>query len=326
MFLRNLCEGSGLILPEGWPDVPPSEFASLRKALRDRIDGLYQYIDSQASINRTQKRFARFFPETAMQLLRLDWSQPEERHQVSEDVLEQLDDRPPAVVAYDQLYCTPDSTERRIHRIMENIPAEPSSRVLFLGDDDLGCVVLAPRFTGETHVIDLDDRLLDFIKERAPSVSQHKVDLFLGGIPRSMKETFDAVVLDPPWDEHGSWSFLAKAMVCLKQTTHARIFLSFCPLEMELAGAPTARMWKRLALHGFTAEAIETSFNLYDLVATETDKYQELMTLYIPVIDSPFLEMLKQAPYAFAHLYQLRRIEHFRPSWRTMLRNWWHSQ
>ena len=324
-FLRNLCDGVGLALPENWPAVPPSELASLRKALRDRIDGLYQFIDSQASISLTQKRYARFFPETTMQLLRLDWCQAESYHEASEEVVGRLEGRPPAVVAYDQLYCTPDSTQRRIHRILQSVPAEPNSRVLFLGDDDLGSVVLAPGFVGETHVIDLDNRLLEFIQERAPSVTRHKVDLFSDGIPKAMKGAFDAVVLDPPWDEYGCWSFLNKAIVCLKQEPHARIFWSFCPLQMELAGAPVARLWKRLAAHGFTAEAIETSFNLYDLVATETDEYQALMKIYLPEVDSLLLQLMKQAPYAFAHLYRLRRIEHFKLGWRAKLQLWWHT-
>lgn len=325
-YLRELFAGIGRELPESWPNVSPSEFAEYRQALSDRIDGLYQYIDSQTHIKAIQKQFARFFPETTLQLLRLDWAQPEQRHAVTEDTLQRLERRPPAIVAYDQLYCTPDSTERRANRILETIPQDSSSRVLFLGDDDLGSVILAPRFAGEVHVIDLDDRLLDYIEEQAPNTFLHKVDLFLGGLSRDMYESYDAVVLDPPWDEDASWLFLAKAIVCLKQVPHARIFLSFCPLEMELAGGAMSRMWRRLAQHGITPEAIETSFNLYDLVATETEGYQKLMKLYLPPISSPLMDLLRQAPYAFAHMYQLRRIEHFRPNrLRKWMLDWWHT-
>ncbi len=325
-YIRQLFTGIGRELPEVWPNISSSEFAEYRQALSDRIEGLYQYIDSQPDIHPTQKAFARFFPETTLRLLELDWSQPEQRHTVTQDTLDRLERRPPAVVAYDQLYCTPDSTERRANRVLETVPQDPTSRVLFLGDDDLGSIILAPRFAGEVHVIDLDDRLLSYIEEQAPNVVRHKVDLFLGGIPRDMVESYDAVVLDPPWDEHGSWLFLAKAIVCLKQVPHARIFLSFCPLEMELAGAAMARMWRRLAQHGLTAEAIETSFNLYDLVATETEGYQKLMKLYLPPVSSPLMDLLRQAPYAFAHLYQLRRIEHFQANrMRKWWFDWWHT-
>lgn len=325
-FLQHLVAGVGLGLPTGWPTCPPHEIAGLRRTLLDRIAGLYQYIDAQPDIPRTQKAFARFFPETALHLLELDHARSVEAHVVSDEALALLVGRPPAIVQFDQLYCTPDSTERRVRRIVEAIPPGPTTRVLFLGDDDLGSVMLASQIEAEIHVVDLDDRLLDFIGERAPSVVCHKIDLFLGGLPRAMKESFDAVVLDPPWDEDASWLFLAKAILGLKQTSQARIFLSFCPLEMELAGAATARLWQRLAAHGIILEAVERNFNLYDLVATEEDDFQELMKLYLPPVDSSLMTLLREAPYAFAHLYQLRRMEHFEPNpWRQRWLAWWHG-
>jgi len=133
---------------------------------------------------------------------------------ITPEVLELLGTRPEAIIEYDQLYCTPDSTERRIERILQEFGDE-KHRVLFLGDDDMGSVVLASRFKGEVHMMDLDDRIHEAVAEKAPSVFRHKVDFVQGGVPVEFYQTFDAVILDPPWDFYRLWCFLDKAMFCL---------------------------------------------------------------------------------------------------------------
>lgn len=325
-YLTMLFEELGRPLPEAWPDVPGEVFYEYFGSLRQQIDRLMEHIATREDLEWRQKKWARFFPETVLHLLRADWqSPPEWFEQASESTEEVLSRRPPPIVQYDQLYCTPDSTERRAHKIIQAFN-EREGRVLFLGDDDLGSVILAPHFDGEVHVIDLDDRLLRFIEEQDMGIQTHSFDLIQRGVPASFYESFDAVVLDPPWDYHGTWSFLNKAIYCLKDHRRARIFLSFCPLQLELERNHMARFLKRLSKLGMTCEAIVNSFNLYDLIPIDTPEYDTLIDYYILKLDSPLMDLLQQAPYAYAHLYELRRLEGVRPSalGRAWFK-WWHT-
>lgn len=176
-------------------------------------------------------------------------------------------------------------------------------------------------------MLDLDDRLLAYVKNTAPSITTHKFDLIGKGVPIEFYETFDAVVLDPPWDIWGAWAFLSKAFYCLKRSRHARIYLSFCPLLLELEGKNMARFLKKITKHGFGFETIIPRFNIYDLAPIDTPDYGALMEDYIIQVDSPLMDILQKAPYAYAHLYELRRQDGMQLSkWRQFLFRWWNTQ
>jgi len=324
-FLRQLFDTLGDPLDDGWPDVPPEVYHGHMARLRGQIDGLYSYIDRLKSLNKGQKLLARFLPESALQLLRHDWMAPAGALAVDPVDEARLSSRPPPEVDFDQLYCTIDSTARRARRISAAYGA-PSDRVLFMGDDDLGSVLLAPQFPGEIHALDLDERLLSYIEEAAPEVHRHRYDLMQRGVPARWFESFDAVVLDPPWDYHGAWAFLTKAIYCLKQTRTARLFLSFCPLQLEIQGRYMPRFWRRLTRLGLTCETITPCFNLYDLKTIDTPAYDALFEYHLPQIESPLMDLLRQTPFTYAHMYELRRIEAFQMNrlTRAMFR-WWHA-
>ncbi|MCB9643785.1 MAG: bis-aminopropyl spermidine synthase family protein [Myxococcales bacterium] len=323
-FLHQLFTEIGDPLPEMWPHVSSAEYASRFRTLRQRLSQLYDFLDKHPTQNRVQRLFTRFYAESASALFALDREQAGLSLQAHPSSVQKLAARPPVEVRYDQLYCTPDSTERRVNKILEVQSSPDQGRVLFVGDDDLGSIVLSDRFQGEIHVIDLDTRLLDFIEQQAPQVQLHKIDLILGGVPPWMQGHFDTVVLDPPWDIGGAWAFLSRALYCLKQSPAARIILAFCPIQMELIGSEMRRFWLRLARYGLACESIHAACHLYDLTPMQTESYRRAFGLYLPEIESPLFDVLIKVPYTFSHLYELRRIEGFRMGkLRQKLFSWW---
>lgn len=322
-FLHHLFAHFGDPLPDDWPHLSPRAFASHERQLRRRLSQLYEFLDRDPTQTRIQRLFARFYAESAASLLALDYRNAHAPRSAHPSTCERLAKRPPVEVRYDQLYCTPDSTERRVNKILD-VTTDPNGRVLFVGDDDLGSILLSERFAGEIHVIDLDTRLLDFIADQAPRVQRHKIDLILGGVPRSMFGQFDTVVLDPPWDIGGAWAFLSRALYCLRESPSARILLAFCPIQMELFGTQMRRFWTRLSRYGLFCESIDPACHLYDLSPMRTPDYQRAFGLHLPTVESPLLDALRLVPYTFAHLYELRRIEPFRiHPLRKALFTWW---
>lgn len=325
-FLRRLFAMLGVPLPASWPEVDLITYGAHVQALRERLDQLYTYLDSQQQWTIDQRLMPRYIGETAIYLCQIDYEQPEARHDPPQSLVETLADRPKAIIDYDQLYCTPDSTARRVTRILRDF-GDSDARILFLGDDDLGSVALAHHpdgFHGEIHMIDLDDRLHEYIARKAPHVIRHKADFILKGIDPALCESFDAVVLDPPWDFYRLWCFLDKAIYCLKQSPHARIYLSYCPLVLEHRQKMMAQFQARVASRYLTFDSIETAFSLYSLSPDELPDLQTRLDPLLPPMDSPFLDLLRELPYVHTQLYTLRRLPYVSmgPVRRALFR-WW---
>lgn len=318
-FLREVFASLGIDHAGVDGAVSLSEQARLRQRLVGELRAFYRELDADPSQDRVQRLFSRFYGESATMMQSLALREALSGYDASKASVSLLSQRPAVEVGYDQLYCTPGSTERRVDAILSRLPNE-DARVLFVGDDDLGSPILAQRWGGEVHVIDLDLRLLSFIQERAPQVQCHTIDLIQGGVPRWMREHFDIVVLDPPWDLGGAWCFLSRALYCLKQLSTARIMLAFCPIQMEVIGSQMRRFWERLGRFGLTCQSLTSALHLYDLSPMATDSYQKAFGLYLPSRTTPFFEQIKKVPYTYSHLYELRRIHGFSLS---RLRQWW---
>ncbi|HAA56231.1 MAG TPA: hypothetical protein DCE42_15815 [Myxococcales bacterium] len=312
-FLYKLFSFLGNPLPPTWPLVEPSVFASYYHSLRDQISGLCVWIEGKKDIEFDKQMMPRFLGETVLYLMRLEYERPTSFNDVTDETLDLLAQRPQAIIDYDQLYCTADSTQRRADRMIQEFDA-PDSKVLFVGDDDLVSVVLAPRFSGEVHMVDLDDRLLDFIGEKSPNVHRHKADFVFDGVDAALYQQYDAVALDPPWGYYRLWCFLEKAMFCLKDNRHARIYMSFCPLHLENQQRKMHRFQKRLTKLGFTFDSIETAFNLYSLSLDDQPEVPGRLDALLPDVESTLLDFIRHVPYVHSQLYVLRRLPYFQPN------------
>ena len=301
--------------PEAWPQLSSQAFVQQYNALQVKLRQLYQQIDAMDGLHKDDRLSVRLLGESTLSLLKLDWEHPDNLHQASDTIRQLFADRPLATMDFDQLFCTPDSSERRVQKILQEIDAT-SAKVLFMGDDDLCSLAIAPHFSGELEVIDFDDRLLEFISNQEPKIACNKYDLIYSGLPKAYQGQFDAVVLDPPWEDYFLWCFLGKAIYSLKEDPNARIYLSFCPLNLEHKEGKVARMYQKLADCGLTIESITPTFSLYNLENTE---FKAMLLKLVPHIDSPLLSVLQELPYGFSNLYVLRRLPYFRPN---PIKNW----
>lgn len=138
---------------------------------------------------------------------------------------------PGPLVELDQCHCTPKTKVRRV-LAMHAAGAITGRRILLLGDDDLIAVALL-RFAREYRmpieevvVVDIDDRLLEFIElELADAPFPFRC------IRRDLCEPaplgrFDTVVTDPPYTATGARVFVGRAAESLRGEG-SNVFLSF---------------------------------------------------------------------------------------------------
>jgi predicted methyltransferase len=139
---------------------------------------------------------------------------------------------PPPLVELDQCHCTPKTKLRRV-LALHDAGAIADRRILLLGDDDLMAVALL-RFArqldvriAELAVLDIDERLLDFIgTELADAPFPVRVERWDAREPFPYTQRFDTVVTDPPYTVAGARLFLTRAAEALTGDG-GQIFLSF---------------------------------------------------------------------------------------------------
>ena len=312
-YLLELFETLEIEFSEGWPNVAPSIYQQIEQSLVSHVGELCHY-----AIGKKHQLSILVYGEFVRNLFWLDWNLPNEIHGGDSETEELLKGRPLGIFEpFDQLFCTAESTQRRVQRILQDVDMK-NGRVLCLGDDDLCSIVLNSQFEGEIHVIDLDERILNFIAERAPEVELHRIDLQKDGLPKRFYEYFDLVLLDPPWDKFGAWFFLEKAIYCLNRNLSSRIYLSFCPVYMEYDERAMHQFYMRLAQFGLGFESIEPCFNIYSLGSENNPELrQKLLEYEIPTKkELPSLELLRQLPYVHSNLYTIK------PLYKTHQKSW----
>ena len=144
------------------------------------------------------------------------------------------DAAPPPRVELDQCHCTPKTKLRRV-LAMNAVGAIAGRRILLLGDDDLISVALL-RFVrqfgahiDELAVLDVDDRLIDFVRVEladAPFPVRCLRRDFREALPSSFAGRYDTVVTDPPYTAAGARLFLGRAAEALSGEGSS-VFLSF---------------------------------------------------------------------------------------------------
>lgn len=173
--------------------------------------------------------------------------------------------RPPAVSRYDQGALTADSVFERI-AFMHSQGDVAQKKILLLGDDDLLSLALA--LTGlprEIVVLEIDDRLCDFIRSAALAnklpitVLQHDTREQL---PSDLHAAFDTFVTDPTETIQGLLLFVEKGLSALSpEAAHAGYF----GVTLIEASLHKWNLWERHLLqnHAIVFTQISTPFSLY---------------------------------------------------------------
>lgn len=125
---------------------------------------------------------------------------------------ESLPQAPEESETYSQGRIDPASSCRRAMEVHRSLGGE--GPILFLGDDDGTSVALALLGVANVWAVDIDPRVLDWLRGSGLPLSLQKVDLRY--LPDSLLGRFQAVVTDPVRDGFLGGLFLRAAQKCLR--------------------------------------------------------------------------------------------------------------
>ncbi len=180
-------------------------------------------------------------------------------------VLADIADVPPPLAALDHVQATAETALKRA--LWLDTTYDLAGRTLLcLGDHDLtSLAVCAVNPSVEVVVVDVDDRLLEYIATRAGargwSVRTVHAD-FRFGLPPAVLESADLVFSDPPYTPEGMALFAGRAVECLADVGRGRVLLAYGFSDRTPAlGLKVQQELQRL---GLVFEAILPAFHRFD--------------------------------------------------------------
>lgn len=213
------------------------------------------------------------------------------------DLVEMFSQRPAMKMRYEQQYCTPYTTQRRVARMREAL--KPGARVLVLGDDDLVSLALVQASDEyQVDVLELDPDLVAFLKDKGGqrlTVLEHNLR---HGVPDSMRAAYDLVTTDPPYAANGMRFFLQCAADSLKPGPDSRLFLSTFPGLIE----DPDKLWRDLEELGLHIQRRQDHFSRY--IYNNGYRVEHLAALR--GLGSPLhpTQELLGFPYLYAHFFE----------------------
>ncbi|MCP2236104.1 bis-aminopropyl spermidine synthase family protein [Prauserella halophila] len=134
---------------------------------------------------------------------------------------------PPPLPALDHVQATADTVVRRARWLDEHYDLR-STRLTFLGDHDLTALaVRALRPEADLTVIDVDDRILDYVdRQSSRTIRTVHADLRFG-LPLSVMGKADIVFSDPPYTPEGMALFATRGLECLDDPPAGRLVLAY---------------------------------------------------------------------------------------------------
>ncbi|MFI9012168.1 bis-aminopropyl spermidine synthase family protein [Actinosynnema sp. NPDC053489] len=172
---------------------------------------------------------------------------------------------PPPLAALDHVQATAETALKRALWLDRTYDLAGRT-LLCLGDHDLtSLAVCAVNPAVEVVVVDVDDRLLEFVATRAaergwPVRAVHADFRF--GLPPAVLESADLVFSDPPYTPEGMALFAARAVECLADHGRGRVLLAYGFSDRTPAlGLKVQQELQRL---GLVFEAILPAFHRFD--------------------------------------------------------------
>jgi hypothetical protein len=172
-----------------------------------------------------------------------------------------IENEPPAISALDHVQATAETVLRRALWLDARYDLR-SAKVLFLGDHDLtSLAVRALRPEAGLTVVDLDERVLEYVDTvSGRSIRTLHAD-FRIGLPPAVTGSADLVFSDPPYTPEGMGLFASRGVQALREPTKGRLLLAYgySPRHPGLG----AQVQRELATSGLTFEAILPDFNRF---------------------------------------------------------------
>ncbi|MBN2191417.1 MAG: bis-aminopropyl spermidine synthase family protein [Polyangiaceae bacterium] len=215
-----------------------------------------------------------------------------------------LEGRPALAAEHAQLHIDIASVARRATVVSERLRVAPGP-VLAVGDDDCVSVALAVLGVDRICVVDVDERVLDFVAAAGRSVGREVrigcVDVFEDPPPRPWHGAFSAIVTDPIRSREPCLAFLEYGARCLGVSGAAGLFWADHPawnLEVDGVLAELRRL-------GLTVAVCHEDWHRYPLgpewLGDLTEKARAVG------VDPGWLVRLAEAVAGWSHLYELRR-------------------
>ncbi|GII88052.1 methyltransferase [Sphaerisporangium siamense] len=177
----------------------------------------------------------------------------------------------------DHVAATPETVVRRALLLGARFWL-PGARLLCVGDHDLTSLAVAMIHPGvRVTVLDVDDRILAYIGERAEALGLDVVtrwaDLRLG-LPPSARGQADLAITDPPYTPEGVGLFVARAVEGLRDPEQGRVLLAYGASERT----PMLALKVQRSLYdlNLSFEAIYPDFNRYfgaEAIGSAADLY-----------------------------------------------------
>lgn len=197
---------------------------------------------------------------------------PEEFYYLN-DIKSYLDNRPSPEFALDQSHADFSTVLKKTLYLVKKGDIE-GRRIIFLGDDDfISLAVGLTKLANEITVVDIDDRVLNFLSTAARKLSLKNINVLHHDlreyIPKNIVNKFDVVIMDPPYTNEGLRLFLKRARQVLKSNINInganhsiigkKCLLSFGNKPPE----ETLKLQLSILDHGFTINEMIPDFNHY---------------------------------------------------------------
>lgn len=183
-----------------------------------------------------------------------------------------FDNRPVVDVTIDQAHCTYETSLKRSLLSLEH-QTLIHKKILCIGDDDLVSLSLGfllrklykDRIYGQTeiHVIDVDERLLNYI-ERVAEEYELPIKCFKRDFRKPLEELFrgqyDCFYTDPPYTLEGMSLFISRGVCALKEKKGLPIFFSYGHKSYD----ETHLVMKKLCDYGLSIHQVLPQYNQYE--------------------------------------------------------------
>jgi len=167
---------------------------------------------------------------------------------------------PAADRALDHVSATAETAARRAAWLGATFDLA-GAHLLCVGDHDLTSLAVDRAGLGcRVSVVDVDERLLEYIAAQAPGVDCYYGDLRFG-LPPALAGTADLIFTDPPYTPEGVQLFLGRGAQALRDRTNGRLVMAygFSPLTPALG----LKVQKAMLELDLVLEAILPTFNRY---------------------------------------------------------------
>ncbi|SMC69409.1 bis-aminopropyl spermidine synthase family protein [Lentzea albidocapillata] len=184
---------------------------------------------------------------------------------VLRQILVDIADVPPPLSSLDHVQATAETALNRAVWL-DSAYDLTGRRLLCLGDHDLTSLAVAavnPHVS--ITVVDLDERLLEFIDSRAAArgldIRTLHCDMRFG-LPASILESFDLVFSDPPYSPEGMGLFAGRGIEALEDIASGRLLLAYG--FSDRTPALGLKVQQELQKLGLVFEAILPAFHRFD--------------------------------------------------------------